>query len=117
MELHRTELARCVLLLLFTALVAAIVVSSVKYLPSTQPPQVSHPNLPKPPLLTAKSHFPRVESQFPSKARRRLVVLHGPEGEIETVNNPKCMPEHEAIFSTEEGRRVRPRTIDSRLRL
>jgi len=43
-------------------------------------------------------------------------VLHGPDWEIESVINPKCLPEHEVIFSTEEGRRFLPRPIVRRLR-
>src|SRR5690242_8585606 len=111
MELHLTGLARHVLVLLFTALVAAVLVSSVRYMRGPQPPQVSHAIFPKPPLLAEKSHFPCLESQFPSKARRRLAVLHGPDWEIASVINAKCLPEHEVIFSMEEGRRFLPRPI------
>jgi hypothetical protein len=104
MELHRRELARRLLLLLFTALVAIVLVGSVKYLPTPQPPHVPHPFFPKPPLLTEVSHFPCLESQWPSRGRRRFVVLHGPDWEIESVINPKCLPEHELVFSTQVGR-------------
>src|SRR2546425_8945243 len=55
-------------------------------------------------IYTLSLHDALPISQFPSKARRRLVVLHGPDREIESVINPKCLPEHEVIFSTEEGR-------------
>ena len=43
-------------------------------------------------------------------------MLHGPDWEIESVINSKCLPEHEVIFSTEEGRRFLPRPIVRRLR-
>jgi len=43
-------------------------------------------------------------------------VLRGPDWEIESVINPKCFPQHEVIFSMEEGRRFLPRPIVRRLR-
>jgi hypothetical protein len=116
MGLRRRELARRVLLLLFTALLAILLVSSVKYLPSPQSPHVPHTFFPKPPLLTEESRFPCLESSFPSKQRKRFVLLHGPDWEIESVINPKCLPEHELVFSTQVGRHFLRHPTTHRLR-
>jgi hypothetical protein len=116
MALWRKAFARRLLLFLSIPVLAVVLISSRKYLTSGRPPQVSHPFFPKPPLLIGESHFACLESQFSSKARRRLAVLHGPDWEIESVITPRCLPEHELIFSMEEGRRFLPRPIVRRLR-
>ena len=116
MALRQKAFARRLHLFLCIPVVAIVLISLVKYLYSLQTPQVSHPFFPKPPLLAGQSYFPCLESQPLSKARRHFAVLHGPDWEVQSVVNPKCLPEHELIFSMEEGRRFLPRPIVRRLR-
>jgi hypothetical protein len=108
MRPRQKAFARRLLVFLCIPMVVIVLISSVKYLHSPQPPQVSHPFFPKPSLLADKSYFPCLESQPLSKARRHFAVLHGPDWKVESVVNPKCLPEHELIFSMEEGRRFLP---------
>jgi len=116
MRLHRGKLARRVLLFLLTALLAIVLFTSVKYVQSPQPPHVPHAFFPKPPLLTEENRFHCLELRLSSKQGKRLVILHGADWEIESVINPKCLPEHELVFSTQVGRQFLPHPIKHRLR-
>jgi hypothetical protein len=103
-------------LLLFGALTIAIVlVGTAEYLQSLQPFRATLPFFPKPPLLTEENNFSCLASDSQLKQKKRFVTLHGPDWQIQSVINPKCLPERELIFSTEEGRQFLPRPLTRRV--
>lgn len=93
--------------------VAAIALAkSFLYIP---PFRATRPFSPKPPLSLEENHFPCLNAEAKPKADKRYATLYGPDWKIESAINPKCLPERELIFSTEEGRQFLPRPIKRRI--
>ncbi len=115
MKLRIKEFARPLLLILAVLTIATVIVNSGKYLQSVQPFRVTLPFSPKPPLLSEGSNFPCLDAQYQLSEKKRFAVLHGPDWKIESVINPKCLPERELIFSTEEGKQFLLRPLTRRI--
>ena len=93
MELRHKESARYLLLILGLVAVAIVLISSAKYLPTTEPLRVTIPFSPKPPLQPEVSSFSCINFPSQLKAEKRFAILQGPDWKIESVINPKCLPE------------------------
>ena len=115
MKRRLKEFAGLLLLILGVFAIATLLVGSAKYLQSVQPFRVALPFSPKPPLLSEESNFPCLDAQSQLKAKKRFAVLHGPDWKIDSLINPKCLPERELVFSTEEGKHFLPRPVTRRI--
>lgn len=116
MEVWSRKAAGYAILALCSVLIAILLLRLAECLHSPQPFRVALPFSPKPPFLPEQSNFPCLDSESQLRTKKRFAVLHGPDWEIKLVVNPKCLPEHELVFSMEQGRRFLPRPITRHLR-
>ena len=95
--------------------VLLILLSLPKYMPTAEPDDLARSLAPRPPFPSASNRFACTGSAPDSRTTKRVAVLNGPDWKVESAIDPKCLPEHRFIFSTEVGRGLLSRAISHRL--
>jgi hypothetical protein len=82
-------------------------------------PLLSKPQVPapEPPLPQAVSIFRCINSLAAISQPKRIAVLRGPDWVLESTVAPSCLPEREAVFSTEVGKQFLRHSVTFRTRL
>lgn len=62
-------------------------------------------------MLREASKFPCLDSQYRLKSKQRFAALQGPDWKIESAIDPKCVPERELLFTTQEGKHFLPHAL------
>ena len=72
---------------------------------------------PEPPLSQVLSMFPCIKSLAATKHPKRIAVLHGSDWVLKSTVAPSCLPEREAVFSTELSKQFLHHPVTYRTKL
>ena len=116
MALHHRQMVSRLFYCISALILAILLISAVRHLSVPPTPLDKRSFSPKPPFLLEPNPFSCINSPTESRRTKRFAFLQGPDWKIESAINPKCFPERDLTFSTEEGKRLLPHPLLPRIK-